>query len=136
MPGLVLDCSATIAALLPDERDVASRSVLDEVLAEGALVPVNWSPEVAQALLSAERRGRLPPGERSATLNDLALLPIQIDEETPKRAWRECLALAETQSLTVYDAAYLELAIRERLPLATRDRALAAAATRCGIPVR
>lgn len=136
MPGLVLDCSATIAALLPDERDVASRSVLDEVLAEGAIVPVNWPLEVAHALLSAERRRRLPPRERSATLNDLALLPIHIDEETPRRAWRECLALAEAQSLTVYDAAYLELAIREGLPLATRDRALSAAAARCGIPVR
>ncbi len=136
MPGLVLDCSATIAALLPDERDVTSTNVLDEVLAEGAVVPVNWPLEVAQALLTAERRKRLPPGERSATLSDLALLPIRIDEETPKRAWRGCLALAETQSLTVYDAAYLELAIREGLPLATRDQALAAAAARCRVLVR
>lgn len=61
--------------------------------------------------------------------------PIEIDDETAGRAWREALALAETYHLTVYDAAYLELALRRSLPLATFDAALRSAAATAGVPL-
>ena len=67
--------------------------------------------------------------DRDATLADLELLPIQTDAETEKHAWRSTLQLAERHRLTIYDAAYLELAMRRGLPLASLDRDLRAAAT-------
>jgi len=66
----------------------------------------------------------------------LRSLPIEVDESTPSRAMGEILALAREQDLSVYDAAYLELAVREGIPLATLDRALASAAKRCGVPLK
>ena len=83
----------------------------------------------------AERRGRLSTRHRTQVLQVLADLPIEIDEETSGRAWRETLVLAEAHRLTLYDAAYLELAVRRSLPLATRDAALRSAAEAAGVPL-
>lgn len=63
-------------------------------------------------------------------------MPIAIDLETSTQAWHQTLVLADAQALSLYDAAYLELAIRRGLPLATRDKSLGAAAERCGVPRR
>ena len=68
-------------------------------------------------------------------LDLIAELPIMTDNETTARAWREIMALARAQRLTTYDAAYLELAIRQGMPLVTKDEALIAAAERTGVPV-
>jgi predicted nucleic acid-binding protein len=65
---------------------------------------------------------------RDATLADLELLPIQTDPDTEKHAWRSTLRLADLHRLSVYDAAYLELAMRRGLPLASLDRELRVAA--------
>jgi predicted nucleic acid-binding protein len=81
----------------------------------------------------AERRGRIDAHFRRAALDDLALLPITVDIETPARAWTDVSSLAETHRLTVYDAAYLELAGRRMLPLATLDAALRRAGEAMGI---
>lgn len=84
-------------------------------------------------LLQAARCGRLGTAEVTARLELVRALPIQVDEETAGRAWREILALARMETLATYDAAYLELAVRRGLPLATKDRALRQAATRNGV---
>jgi predicted nucleic acid-binding protein len=135
MPALVLDCSVTLAWLLADEQPAAAAQVLDQVVEEGAIAPGLWPLEVGNALLVAERRGRLSSWNRTQALQGLAGLPIEIDGETAGRAWRETLALAETHRLTLYDATYLELALRRSLPLATFDAAMRAAAVTAGVPL-
>lgn len=135
MPALVLDCSVTLAWLLADEQPAAAAQVLDQVVEEGAVAPGLWPLEVGNALLVAERRGRLSGRNRTQALQDLIGLPIEIDAETAGRAWRETLTLAETHRLTLYDAAYLELAVRRSLPLATLDAALREAAVTAGVPL-
>ncbi len=83
---------------------------------------------MANVLAMSVRRGRIDESFLGATLADLELLPIQTDADTEKHAWRGTLRLAQKHRLTVYDAAYLELAQRRGLPLATLDRELRAAA--------
>jgi predicted nucleic acid-binding protein len=83
---------------------------------------------VANVLEMGVRRGHIASSFRDATLADLELLPIQTDPDTDKFAWRATAHLAGKHELTVYDAAYLELALRRGLPLASLDRELRAAA--------
>lgn len=90
---------------------------------------------MGNALLVAERRGRLSSRNRTQALQGLAGPPIEIGDETAGRAWREALALAEAHNLTLYDAACLELALRRSLPLATFDTALRTAAVTAGVPL-
>ena len=135
MPALVLDASVTLAWLLADEQPAAAARVLDQVIEEGAIAPGLWPLEVGNALLMAEWRGRLSHQHRTQAFQGLAGLPIEIDDETAGRAWRDTLTLAETHRLTLYDAAYLELAVRRSLPLATLDAALRAAADAAGVPL-
>jgi predicted nucleic acid-binding protein len=87
-------------------------------------------------LLHAERRGRISTADITQRLELIAQLPLQIDEQTATRAARETLALARAYKLTIYDAAYLELATRKGTALATKDKALAQAAEIIGVPVR
>ena len=94
---------------------------------EGAWVPALWRLEIANVLEMGVRRGRHDAQFRDATLYDLALLPIMVDSETNQHAWHATVRLAERHRLTVYDAAYLELALRRASQLATLDRALRAA---------
>ena len=96
-------------------------------------MPGLWHLELANVLLQAEKRGRLGAGDVTTRLELIVALPISTDHETTSRAWRETLMLARTEGLTVYDAAYLELAIRRNLPLLTKDNALREAAERLGI---
>lgn len=103
-------------------------------MAAVAIVPSLWPLEVANALLMGERRKRATEAKMTAFLNLLAALPISVDDDTAGRAWQSSLHLARSHRLSVYDAAYLELSIRERLPLATLDDHLAAAATAAGVP--
>jgi predicted nucleic acid-binding protein len=134
MASLVVDCSVVLGWLLPDERSPVTARLLDRVTDEGALVPALWPTELANALLVAERRGRITGEQRSAALDEVADLPIAIDERTAALAFsRQASSLAEAHGLTVYDATYLELARRERLPLASLDRALRSAAGRVGV---
>lgn len=99
----------------------------------GAVVPSLWRLEVANGLLGAVRRGRLAVERRDALLEALLEMDIAIDAETDLHAWSGTVRLAEAHGLTAYDAAYLELAQRRRLPLATLDAALAQAAREAGV---
>ena len=94
------------------------------------MVPQLWQIEVANSLSVGIRRRRITIEDRSGILADLEDLPILVDDETGDRAWTDTLALADKHSLTVYDATYLELALRLSLPLATLDDDLRAAAQR------
>jgi predicted nucleic acid-binding protein len=124
----ILDASVTIAALIEDERSEEARNILRDVVSDGAIVPALWLLEVGNVLLMAERRHSLTAAERHDHLGDLSHLPITIDHETAAHAWQDTMALAERRGLTLYDATYLELSLRRRLPLATFDAALRRAA--------
>jgi predicted nucleic acid-binding protein len=133
MAGVVLDSSIALSWCLPDEAAPDVDEIQRTVATQGALVPVHWPLEIANALLMAVRRGRIEAGFRDAALRDLAALPIALDPETSSRAWHDTLRLADAHRLTAYDAAYLELAHRRDLPLATLDSELRAAAPALGV---
>jgi predicted nucleic acid-binding protein len=130
--SLVLDSSATLAWIYGDETTDAIRAVFDQVADAGAVVPALWRLEVANSLTVAVRRNRIDAEFRRAALADLALLDIATDQHTEGNAWTETLHLADRYRLTLYDAAYLELAQRRKLPLATLDRDLETAARSAG----
>lgn len=132
---LVLDASITLAWYFDDEGTEATDAVLNDVVAQGAVVPTLWRLEVANALQMALRRERITSGYRDAALADLAQLDIRVDPETSDHAWAATLQLADRHRLTLYDAAYLELAQRRRLALATMDGALQHAAKLCDVSV-
>jgi predicted nucleic acid-binding protein len=131
--SLVLDSSATLAWIYGDETTEPIRRLFDLVAEEGAVVPALWRLEVANSLTVAVRRGRIDAGFRRAALGDLGLLDITTDQHTDSYAWSETLNVADRFGLTVYDAAYLELAQRRSLPLATLDEALCTAAAALGL---
>jgi len=133
--SVVLDSSVTLAWVYAEETTDAIRCVFDLVNHAGAWVPSLWRLEVANILEMGVRRGRHAAAFRDATLADLAVLPIHVDPETDRWAWKATLGLADHHRLTLYDAAYLELAQRRRLSLATLDRDLRIAADAEGIPV-
>ncbi|MGH3630006.1 MAG: type II toxin-antitoxin system VapC family toxin [Sciscionella sp.] len=126
--SLVFDSSATLAWIYSDETSEAIRRAFDLLAENGAWVPCLWRLEVANILEMGVRRGRHDAAFRDATLADLALLPISLDPETDRQAWGATARLASRHRLTLYDAAYLELAQRRGLPLATLDRGLRSAA--------
>jgi predicted nucleic acid-binding protein len=133
MADLVLDSSVTLAWFLPDERRAGADVLLDRVTSAGAIAPTLWPVEVGNAFLIAQRRGRVSQAERTQALGFLASLPIDIDPATGTQAWTASLNLAEQHGLTLYDAVYLELAIRQNLPLASLDRQLRRAAAAVGV---
>jgi predicted nucleic acid-binding protein len=133
--SVVIDSSVTVAWYFADERTAAVDEVLDLVTESGAIVPSLWRLEIANALQMAVRRGRIDTEFRDQSIADLALLNITTDPETGGFAWTTTLQLADRHRLTVYDAAYLELAQRLNLPLATLDRDLRSAAHGLGIPL-
>ncbi|MDQ0437736.1 putative nucleic acid-binding protein [Kaistia dalseonensis] len=116
-----------------DEVTPATDALAAVVRREGALVPSLWQWEIANVLLHAERRNRIGAGEAAQCLRLLGQMPIVIDDIDRDRTWRETFAIARLQRLTIYDAAYLELALRSGLPLATLDRDLAKACRAMGI---
>jgi len=127
--SLVIDSSLTLAWVYSEETTEAVNQVFDTLSRTGAWVPSLWHLEVANVLEMSVRRKRHDARFRDATLADLAQLPIQVDAETHRRAWDTTLQLAVRHRLTLYDAAYLELALRSDLPLATLDEDLRKAAT-------
>ena len=133
--SLILDSSVAVAWVYMDEVNDAIRNVFDLVSNQGAWVPSLWRLEVANILEMGVRRARHDAAFRDSTLADLGLLPIHIDPETDRQAWTVTLRLAEHHRLTLYDAAYLELAQRRTLPLATLDTELRAAASAENVPL-
>ena len=133
--SLVLDSSCTLAWVYSDETTEAVNHVFTQVAEQGAWVPGLWKLEVANILEMGVRRGRHDAAFRDATVADLALLPVSVDPETDTQAWGATNRVAQQYRLTLYDAAYLELAQRRGLPLATLDGELRRAAVAEGIAV-
>ena len=131
--SLVIDSSITLAWLFEDERSPAADSVLHQVTESGAVAPSLWRLEVANALQMAVKRKRITAAFRDASIADLQALEVNIDADTDRHAWTTTLQLAERCRLTLYDAAYLELARRLDLPLATLDEELRAASAAVGV---
>jgi predicted nucleic acid-binding protein len=131
--SFVLDASVTAAWGFDDEADDYASAILDRMPELQAYAPSLWPLEIANVRLVGERRNRCTPAETARFLNILGSFPITVDGETAAHAWADTLHLARAHSLSVYDAAYLELAIRLGLPLACLDGKLKAAATTVGV---
>ena len=129
----VLDGSVTMAWYFADELNVYADAVLTALESGRAIVPSLWPLEVANTVLVGERRKRSTEAQAAAWLGILDTLSIEVDGETTSHAWSGTLALARSQNLSAYDAAYLELAMRRGLPLATLDGKLKTAALAVGV---
>jgi predicted nucleic acid-binding protein len=133
--SLIMDATVTLAWAFEDESNPYTDAVLESLADGQACVPAIWPLEVGNALLVAERRGRIT---QAATVQFLALLgqlPIMVETERPERMLGEILALAREHGLSTYDATYLYLAMRRGLPLATMNELLRQAASKAGVPL-
>lgn len=129
-----MDASVALACCFADEQDPYSTGVLRLLGTWEALAPAIWPLEVANALAVAERRGRLKPARTRELAAEIEALGVVLDSTTWRLASGGILDLAREYGLSAYDAAYLELALRERTPLATRDDALTKAARKLRLP--
>ena len=130
----VLDGSLALAWYFKDEAVPYADAVAASFPIWRAAVPVIWPLEVANAVLMGERRARSTEAQAAKWFGYLGSLPISVDEATNERAWTAVLSLGRAHGLSAYDAAYLELALRRGLPLATLDDQLKHVASGLGIP--
>ncbi len=128
----VLDASYALAMILPDENSPADE-VMAIIVNGGALVPAHWPTEIVNACVTAVRRGRFTKSEIMRALGDLTALDVEISPADTLERSLAVIDLAIRHGLSVYDAAYLELAVRRKLPLATNDKQLADAARASGL---
>ncbi len=133
MTRFVVDCSVSLAWCLTDETEEFAKHVLVALNGATAHVPAIWPLEMANGLLVAERRKRMTEADTLHALDLIGALPIRVDEETHSRALGTTMSLAREHKLSAYVGAYLELAMRLDLPLASRDLALIEASERCGV---
>ncbi|MCM2314518.1 MAG: type II toxin-antitoxin system VapC family toxin [Thermoanaerobaculia bacterium] len=132
----VADCSVTMAWLFRDEATEASDALRESLADDLMIVPALWPIEVGNVLLVATRKGRISRSEWPGIRKALEALPIEVDPETPERILAHTLPLAHKHGLSVYDATYLELALRLALPLATFDKQLRAASRAAKVELR
>ncbi len=133
--SVVIDASCTLALALDEEMPQAVVHMFERVPETGAVAPSIWRYEVANVLLLSVRRQRIDIDTFHTALAALARFRISVDDMSTGRAWNEGAMIAQRHGLTIYDAAYLELAIRRSLPLATLDRKLEQAARAEGVEV-
>jgi predicted nucleic acid-binding protein len=131
--GLVLDSSAALSWCFLGEATPASDALLERVKDEGALVPDLWHLELANVLVNAERAKGVSMNQIAIFFNLVRKLPISVDTQASARAFDTLFDLARYERLMTYDAAYLDLALRRKLPLATKDKDLSLAAKRNGV---
>lgn len=130
---VVVDASATLAWCFENDATAASDALWLLANSEGLLVPAHWRIEIASVLLIGERRRRINRAQSDEFLWLLDMLLIEVDAVAAATLSPPIMTLAREASWTAYDAAYLELALRHGLPLATRDQALATAASARGV---
>ncbi|MDQ2784656.1 MAG: type II toxin-antitoxin system VapC family toxin [Chloroflexota bacterium] len=133
MTDFVLDTSVTMAWCFLDQETPETRNLFMRMRTSTALVPMIWPLEVANVLLIGERRQRLTQAHVAQFIQLLRTLAIIVDSGAARDALCPVVGLAREHNLSSYDASYLELAMRQRLPLATHDARLRAAATRAGV---
>jgi predicted nucleic acid-binding protein len=131
---LVLDASVAVAWCFDDEATPLTEGILD-LLAKGTtvVVPAVWPLEIANAMLSAERKKRINVAQATAFLGRVKAFPILVDSIPIERGFDQILSVGRQHGLTAYDAAYLELALRQALPLATLDDDLRRSASTAGV---
>ena len=125
---MVIDNSVVMTWCFEDEANDYADSVLDKLAETTAMVPSIWALEVVNVLLTAERRKRLKQADSLRFMTLLSQLPIVVDHDRPEKMMKDLLDLGRSTGLSSYDAAYLELAMRNDYPLATLDKKLAEAA--------
>jgi len=128
--SFVVDASIALSWYLPGETSAVSEAAFARLRDADAIAPILWWLEIRNTLVISERRQRITPAQIIQILTRLGELPVRLDAAPDSET---VLALARAHGLTVYDAAYLELALRLAIPLATLDRALAAAAPSAGV---
>ena len=133
MELIVLDCSIVMSWFFEDESDVYAAAIEAGIPDLQFWVPGHWSLEIVNTALVGIRRGRTTDQKVSCLRALIATYPVIVDPETAVAAWGETLRLAQLYRLSSYDAAYLELALRLKLPLATIDQPLAKAAGLAGL---
>jgi predicted nucleic acid-binding protein len=132
--SFVADASATLPWCFEDEATDATEALLERLReGETAVVPAHWPTEVMNGLFVAVRRGRIDTERVRRFVRDLAALPIRIETAPAPIGWEQVIRVATEYRLTVYDAAYLELAERLGLPLASLDGDLREAAQAAGV---
>ena len=134
-PSFVIDCSLAMAWCFRNEATAATNELLERMTHESAAVPAWWYLEVTNVLALAERKGRIKPTESAAFITLLERFDLDVDDQAPSRSFSHLLPLCRAHALTSYDAAYLDLAMRWDLPLASLDRSLRHAAGAVGIRV-
>ena len=132
MSAIVLDNSVVLSWCLQDETEPLAEQAMHRVIEHGAIVPGIWWYELRNALVMNERRGRLSAADTAATLADLRQMRILIDQTHDESV---VVALARGHHLPVYDAAYLEVALRHMLPIASLDQRLRQAAAAINITI-
>ena len=133
---LVIDSSIVLSWLLGDEASSATDVLAEDVHRNGAFAPVHLRAEVANVLVMSERRGRISSAAVSAGLSDFEDMAIQVEAAPDAATTRSVVQLARAEGLTVYDASYLELALRLGAELLSLDKDLLAAARHHRVPVR
>lgn len=131
----VLDASIVIAALSPDEGLVTAQDAIRPYVAGGAHAPALWPFEIANTLYWKVRKGDLTQEAADIVVNSAFLIAIALDQSSPQEVKRGVMPLCWKHQLTSYDAAYLELALRLKLPLASVDKALVRAARAEGVTI-
>jgi predicted nucleic acid-binding protein len=133
LEAFVLDGSTALAWCFVDEKSAYADAVARKLPSLRAVVPTIWHLEVANAMVVGERRGRCERSDTVKWITFLSSLSISVDEASGSRVFNEVVDLARAQNLSAYDAAYLELALRRGLPLATLDDRLKDAAVAAGV---
>lgn len=131
----VIDNSIVMAWCFKDEKSKYANTILDHLKEDEAIVPAIWPLEVGNVLLVAERRKRLTEADCIRFITLINELPITVQQETPERMIKEIFALAREYYISSYDASYLDLAMRNGVPIATQDSGLKKAAKRCNVPL-
>jgi predicted nucleic acid-binding protein len=132
-PSCVVDASVAMSWCFLDEATPAARKLLAGISDSAILVPAWWYIEITNVLVLAERKGRITADQVAEFTALIEALDVEVDNESPQRAFSHLLPLCRTQRLTSYDAIYLDLALRRKLPLASFDEPLRKAAKKLGV---
>ena len=138
MTDFVLDNSVSMRWLLASEKasdQKYAENVLESMMNDDALTPNLWHLEAISILLSAEKRGEISLGEIERFISQLENLPIHVDPLTAHQAFSRTLVLSREYNISSYDASYLELAMREGLPLSSLDKKLVKAAKKADVEI-
>ncbi len=131
--SFVVDNSVVMTWCFQDQADPYADSVLDRLTEATAYVPSVWPLEVANVLLTAERKKYIGQADSIRFVSLLQQLPIVVDYESPQKVMHDLIGLGRAYGLSSYDASYLNLAMKKGLPLATLDKNLREAAKSVGV---